>query len=190
MKVAIFIDGAYFEKILKEHYGEPRVDYNKLSQVLAGAGAGKELLRTYYYDCDPYQSSHPTQQERERFSNKQRFFSYLGYLPRYEVRKGRLQHRGYDNHGKPKFMQKGVDTLLSIDMVSLAATGKMADAILLAGDSDCLPAVKAIKPFGVNIILYHGPTQGTYHIDLWKACDERHPITQELINEVKVAPNN
>lgn len=183
MKVAIFIDGAYFEKILKHDYAGQRINFQKLSDILSGDK--KETLRTYYYDCEPYQSSPPTREEKERFSNKQRFFYYLTCLPRYEVRKGRLVVRGMDNDGNKRFQQKGVDTLLSIDMVSLGATRQISDVILLAGDSDYVPAVETVKPFGINIILYHGPRKGTYHQDLWKRCDERYPITQELIDMVK-----
>lgn len=183
MKVAIFIDGAYFEKILKHDYAGQRINFQKLSDILSGDK--KETLRTYYYHCEPYQSSPPSTIERRMLSNKQKFFNYLSRLPRYEVKKGRLEYRGTDQNGKKIFRQKGVDTLLSIDMVSLGATRQISDVILLAGDSDYVPAVETVKPFGINIILYHGPRKDTYHQDLWKRCDERHPITQELIDMVK-----
>ena len=42
--------------------------------------------------------------------------------------------------GRKIFEQKGIDTLLSIDMVNLAATKQVSNIILLAGDSDYIPA--------------------------------------------------
>lgn len=41
-RVAIFIDGGYLTKVLRE-FGEPKLDYLKFSELLAG---GKERLRT------------------------------------------------------------------------------------------------------------------------------------------------
>jgi uncharacterized LabA/DUF88 family protein len=78
-------------------------------------------------------------EEKTRFSNAQKFHQALERLPRYEVRTGRLVRRG------DEYEQKGVDTLLSIDLVNLAASGKISDAVLVAGDSDFMPAVKVAK---------------------------------------------
>lgn len=174
MKIAIFIDGGYLDKISKK-YGFP-VDFNRLSQEMAN---GKEILRTYYYNCLPYQGSPPSQEEKERFSKAQKFYKALERLPRYEVREGRLAKRGAE------FEQKGIDTLLSIDLVNLAASGKISDAVLLAGDSDFLPAVKVAKDHGVNIFLYHSRDKYDYHESLWLICDERIAIDSAFLDKVK-----
>ena len=115
MKTAIFIDGGYLSKVMQIEFNL-RVDFEKLSNVIAN---GREILRTYYYNCLPYQSNPSTEEERKRFSKAQSFFRILSRLPRYEVRLGRLARRGSE------FQQKGVDTLLSIDIVNLAASGKI-----------------------------------------------------------------
>ena len=59
-RTAIFIDGAYLGKTLKK-FGEPKVDFQQLSEKMAN---GADILRTYYYDCSPYQSNPPTSEER------------------------------------------------------------------------------------------------------------------------------
>lgn len=166
MKIAIFIDGGYLAKIAKK-YNNSGIDFLNLSREMS---QGKEILRTYYYNCLPYQGSPPTTDEKERFSKAQKFFNALERIPRYEVREGRLAKRGNE------FEQKGIDTLLSIDLVNLAASGKISDAVLLAGDSDFLPAVKVAKEHGVNIFLYHGRDRSDYHEALWRTCDERIAI--------------
>ena len=173
MKVSIFIDGGYLEKILKNEFGQIPIDFDKLSSALA---RGKEILRTYYYNCLPYQSSPPTEDERARFSRRQKFHTMLTRLPKYEVREGRLVRRGSE------FEQKGIDTLLSIDLVNLAASNKISEAILLAGDYDFVPAVSVVKTHGVNITLYHSRScnQG-----LWDLCDERFPLTRELVESLR-----
>ena len=182
MRVAIFIDGAYLEKINKQDFSLTPIDFNKLAIVMA---EGHEILRTYYYNCLPYQSSPPTMDEKSRFSNKQRFFTYLNRLPKYTVRSGRLAYRGIDENGEKKFEQKGIDTLLCVDMVNLAATHQLQGVILLAGDSDCLPGIKVSKDHGVNITLFHGQNKSSYHWELWQECDERFPINQAFIDKVK-----
>jgi uncharacterized LabA/DUF88 family protein len=143
-------------------------------------------LRAYYYNCLPYQSNPPTPEESERFAKKERYFSYLRRLPRFNVKVGKLAFRGIDKEGNKDFEQKGIDTLLSIDMVNLAATKQVSNIILLAGDSDYIPAVEVVKTHGVGVILYHSQKRDSYHIDLWQTCDERFPINQSLINKIKV----
>ncbi|MCX5886217.1 MAG: NYN domain-containing protein [Proteobacteria bacterium] len=180
--MAIFIDGGYLEKILKNEFREVAIDFKKLSSVLAGQ---KEILRAYYYNCLPYQSNTPSREESDRFANKERFFSYLRGLPRFTVKLGKLAFRGCDNKGKKTFEQKGIDTLLSIDLVNLAATKQVSDIILLAGDSDYIPAIEVAKTHGVGVILYHSQKKDSYHRSLWEVCDERYPITSGFINKIK-----
>jgi uncharacterized LabA/DUF88 family protein len=182
MRVAIFIDGGYLEKVIKNEFGGLPIDFAKLVEVLAG---GRELLRSYYYNCLPYQSNPPTPEESERFAKKERFFSYLRRLPRFSVRLGKLALRGAGT-GNRIFEQKGIDTLLSIDMVNLAATKQVSNIVLLAGDRDFIPAIEVTKTHGVGVILYHSQRRDAYHIDLWEVCDERFPINQGMINNIRV----
>ena len=178
-RIAIFIDGAYLDFVLKDHFGLPRVDFHRLAEHMAG---GIEILRTYYYHCPPYQGSPPTPEERERFSRADRFHKYLERLPRYEVRLGRLARR-YDEQGNLRFEQKRVDIKLGVDMALLAGKSQIIHAALVAGDSDFLPAIEAAKVEGVLVHLYHGPT---YHKDLWDQCDERTLIDQALIDAIRI----
>jgi hypothetical protein len=50
-RVAVFIDGAYLDYVLRDEFARARIDYGRLSEELAG---GIDLLRTYYYHCLPY----------------------------------------------------------------------------------------------------------------------------------------
>ena len=112
-RCAIFIDGAYLEFVLKEEFGRPPIDFAALSSRIAGP---RELLRTYFYDCLPYQSARPTAEERERFARRRRFHHALNLIPRFEVRLGKLAFRGTQD-GRPIFEQKRVDILLGVDLV-------------------------------------------------------------------------
>ena len=181
-RVAIFIDGAYLDYLLKVEFGAVRIDYSALSERMAGES---DILRTYYYHCPPYQGNPPTQDERERYSTQRRFFDTLDRLPRYMVRLGRLAYRGVDDRGRPRYEQKRVDILLGVDLVQLAAKQNIQEAVLLAGDSDFIPAVTAAKSEGVVIKLFHGERP---HSDLWREADERTQITQSFIDSILLGP--
>ena len=185
-RTAIFIDGTYLNKLLEREFGRARIDYHLLARHLAG---GSEILRTYYYHCPPHQSSPPTEEELVRARSSEHFFTALRRLPRFEVRLGKLAYRGLDHDGRPIFIQKRVDIMLSVDLVRLAATSQITQAVLLAGDSDFLPAVEAAKNHGVLLNLCHGPTRqpgaNTVHHDLWSACDERTELTMDVIDELR-----
>ena len=181
-RVAIFIDGAYLDYLLKDEFSGVRIDYRALSERMAG---DSDILRTYYYHCPPYQGNPPTHDERQRYSTQRRFFNTLDRLPRYTVRLGRLARRGVDANGRPRYEQKRVDILLGVDMVQLAAKRNIQEAVLLAGDSDFIPAVTAAKSEGVVVKLFHGERP---HSDLWQEADERTRITQSFIDSVLLHP--
>ena len=175
-QLAIFIDGGYAAKIAEQHLGI-WIDYEKLSNAIRDMIAQStqeplDLLRTYFYDCLPYQSDPPTAEEADRFSRKRRFFSGLRRLPRYKVREGRLRYRGVDADGAPIFQQKRVDLMIGLDVAGLSAKRVITHVAVLAGDSDLLPAFESAQQEGVMVWLVHGP-QGTYARELWELADDR-----------------
>ncbi len=183
-RLAIFIDGGYIDKIARE-FGI-WVNYVKFVNEIVFTVSSKtpnaiDLLRTYYYDCLPYQSDPPTDNERERFASKRKFFSRLGYIERFQVREGRLARRGFDTNGKPIFQQKRTDLLLGLDFALLSSKRTITHAVLVAGDSDFLPAVEVAKQEGIAVWLFHGLTPAR---ELWLAADERSELDQDFMNRV------
>lgn len=176
-RCAIFIDGAYLEFVLKGEFSRPPVDFAALVNRIAGA---RELLRAYFYDCLPYQSARPSPDERERFARRQRFHHALNRIPRFEVRLGKLAFKGTQD-GHPIFEQKRVDILLGVDLVQLATKHQITDAIVVAGDSDFLPAIEVAKQEGVVVHLFHGASP---HNELLACCDERVRIDGEFVDAI------
>ena len=185
-KVAIFLDGGYLTRILLPITGNTSfpIDFGKLSDVLA---AGQSRLRTYYYHCPPYVKSSPTPDEIRRSSKAHSFYGALNRLARFQVRLGHLEFRGNKADGSPIFVQKRVDVLLSVDMVQLGLTRQVDKVILVAGDSDFMPAIEAVKAAGVLVELWHGPRE-TCHSELWQACDERVPMDAALFSTIQYVP--
>lgn len=171
---AVFIDGAYLVQVLKKH-GEPAVDFLKLSERLC---RGTERLRTYYYNCMPYQSHPPTRKESERFAKADKFLFTLKRLPRFEVSLGKLSHIG------GQFVQKRVDILLAVDLVRMSWGKQIQRAVLLTGDSDFVPAVQAAKDAGVLTQLYY--SKNAVHDELLDACDDCFQITPTIIGDVTI----
>lgn len=170
-RVAIFIDEGYLNKAL-ESLGRPRLDYGRFIEAIQG---DMPLLRTYYYYCMPYQSPTPTPEERNMYQAKLSFVRYLSRLPRFELRQGRLIKRGTE------YVQRRVDIMLASDLVRLSVGGQIKEAVLVAGDSDFVPAIAIAKDAGVLVTLCYAP--GAAHDELLDACDELVPISRDLLED-------
>ena len=179
---AIFIDGAYLFYLLRDEFAGTRIDYEALAKTLSEE---TDLLRTYYYSSLPYQSSPPTRQESERYASARNFLSGLRLRQRYTVRLGRTERRGFRADGSPIFEQKRVDILLAVDLVKLSADGHIKQAIVIAGDSDFIPAIDAAKSEGVIVKPYHGASP---HYELLEEVDEHYFIDQALVDSVRMLP--
>ena len=186
-RLAIHVDGAYASKLAENEF-RTWFDYEKLSSKIKSNIAVQtqeplDLVRTYFYDCLPYQSHPPTSDEARRFGNRRKFFHALRQLSNYSVREGRLEYRGEDSEGKPIFQQKRTDLMFGLDMALLAAKHQVTHLALLSGDSDLLPAIEAAKQEGVVVWLVHGPRH-TYANDLWTAADNRMVVDRAFANEI------
>lgn len=183
-RAVVLIDNGYLSAILRDEYAQARISYQRLSEIVC---QGYHRLRTYVYDCLPYQANPPTLEQQELYAGKIRFFNALSKLASFEIRFGKQRPRGTG------FIQKGVDVLLTVDMVRLSSKSQIQKAFLIAGDGDYVPAVKTAKDEGVSIKLYHsgvfqttdGHTMPKYSNELWQICDERETISNTLIDQCR-----
>lgn len=188
-RLAIFIDGAYLERIAMRT--DFRVDYEKLSpEILARVAArtpaaAMDLLRTYYYNCPIYQSNPPTESEKDRYQNQRRFFDALEHLPSFAVRLGVMKYRGNDEYGKPIYLQKQVDLMLGLDFALLSAKRSITHAALISGDSDMLPAIEIAQGAGIAVWLFSGEEQ-SHAGELWRVADERVPIDPAFLSAIRL----
>lgn len=183
MRAAIFIDGGYALSQFKHNRINP--DYTHLPEYLLKPlreTVPLDLLRCYFYYCPPWVSNDPTEDEKRRLETHNTFVKDFEELNRWSIRLGKLEKR-WDGQ-KEYFEQKRVDVLLSIDMVRHAAAGHIQHAILLAGDSDFIPAVEAAKDSGVTLTLWCG-RENTVHKDLIRAADEVHTFNWRDFPQIK-----
>ena len=93
-------------------------------------------------------------------------------------------------HFEPTIKQKGVDMKLGIDIASLAYQKQVDQIVLIAGDSDFVPAAKLARREGIDVILDPmemkiGHDRDLFeHIDGLRSCGNPYPRKKSVIGEV------
>lgn len=175
-RAAIFIDGSYFNKIIRKNYINVSLDYLKLCQKIC-SDLKLDRLRTYFYHCLPIIRGN-NKIDLDRKTKMEKFITKLKRLPRFEVKLGKLQLIGN------QFEQKMVDVLMSLDIATMSYENQIQQVILIAGDADFVPAIKKAKDYGAIIHLFYHPS--SVHNELLDVVDERHEINKELIEASKL----
>jgi uncharacterized LabA/DUF88 family protein len=139
-RVAVFIDAGYLYasaiKLLtgmKQSRSAITLSYEDFLDYIikqSEALTRRELLRVYWYDGT---SSGPTGAHRK-----------LAYQANVKLRLGMVSLAGE---------QKGVDSLLIMDMANLSQNRAMSDAVLLTGDEDIRVGVVLAQQYGVRVHL-------------------------------------
>lgn len=150
-KCNVYIDEGYLSKISK-HFGDGsylKIDYFRLANNMA-----RDLrywcVGRYLYCAPPFQSNPPSEEESRRKSGYDRIMAALRKHQGFYVREGRLQKVDGEFH------QKGVDTLLTMDLMQLNGNkDKISTAILLTCDTDFVPVIQALRDNGIKFILYY-----------------------------------
>lgn len=106
----IFIDGGYLRPRLVKMFGTDEINYGNLihdiSSVVSLPGTYIGLVRAYYYDAIPEPTETEKYQAQMTYLKKVREHNFI------EVREGRAVKKG-----RGGLNQKGVDTLITIDML-------------------------------------------------------------------------
>jgi uncharacterized LabA/DUF88 family protein len=110
-----------------------------------------------------------------------KFLHRLEQLSRFQIKLGRLQ-KYYSENGDIDFRQKRMDVLLAVDLAQLSWTRNIGTAILIAGDSDFVPAVQTAKDAGVLVKLYY--SNFSVHDELLTSADDKILITREMLETV------
>ncbi len=168
--VAIFIDGSNFYNGLKKDIGNTNIDFHKFGELLCGNN--RKLIGTYYYNA-PLDLSH----DKEKYKKQQRFFEKLRKIPKFNVILVRLQKRKIA--GETIYVVKGDDVHIAVDMVMLAQNNSYDTAILISGDGDFVPVVKAVKTFNKSVENYYFKTGHSWH--LRQTCDKSVLMDKELL---------
>lgn len=164
-----FVDGAYLRK-LAEKFRVPLVNPRILVSnvvnstevqswgVLPHTRGDVCVTRVVYYDARP-------DEDGEVDNGLRGYWDAVELLPDTELGFGSL--RGGTKRRPPR--QKGVDTLLAVDMLVGAFTGIYSVGILVAGDADFVPVVNEVRRRGVMIVVVSNEQEVSS--DLRRAAD-------------------
>jgi uncharacterized LabA/DUF88 family protein len=169
---AIFIDGGYLKAFLRKN-NNFSLDYLKLSNKISKV-INAERLRTYYYDCLPILKK----ENKIHYLSKKNFITKLMHLPRFDVKLGELQLI------KNTYKQKKIDVLMSLDMARKCFERQIDYAVLVAGDSDFVPAVEEAKSYGAVVYLF--ADKDSLSEELLNKVDEFYPLTREFFEDCKL----
>ncbi len=146
----VYLDAGYLSKISEYFAGENnylKYDIGKFPITLSKA-KGLWCKEKFYYVAPPYQSPTPTREERERRSRHNNFVeNILKKKQGFIVREGRCQKLD-DYH------QKGVDSLIVMDLMDLCQNKKVKNIIILTSDTDFVPILNKMRTeLGIKVIL-------------------------------------
>lgn len=169
-----FVDGAYLRKLAEKSL-VPLVDPRTLVSNVVNSPEVQTwgslphthgevcLTRVIYYDARPDEDVEENKELRD-------YWSAVELLRDTELGFGSL--RGGTKRKPPR--QKGVDTLLAVDMLVGAFTGIYSVAVLIAGDADFVPVVNEVRRRGVMVVLASNEQEVAR--DLRRSADRFVPI--------------
>lgn len=151
----VFIDAGFLSKLSK-HLGKGRYLVFDIIKFALNISNKQNLncKHIFYYTAPPFQSDKPTNEENKRKENYDKFIRKLAKNNEITIREGRCQ-RIMNRDGKIDYNQKGVDTLMTMDLMSIPLHHKeIKKVILIACDSDFVPIIKHLRELNLKIILY------------------------------------
>lgn len=139
-RAMVFVDLMNVYESLGNLKVDTNIDYYKLALKLAGPQ--RRLIRRHVYT-----GAYDQAREPEKYSGQMKFFNRVHAMPFVTLKTRPLVSRGIG------LIQKGVDTLIATDMVSMVFLNHYDIAFLVSGDGDLAPAVEAVKAAGKQIIV-------------------------------------
>ena len=182
-RVCLFIDGSNFYHALKAAGLPVNVDFGRLGGVLTGDQ--RRHLQTYYYNTPlirPRKDDPEFKAKDLRCREQQRFFNALRFVPNLTFKAGRFQRQPGGGQ-----VEKGVDVLLAIDMLTLAFKDRYDVAILVSSDADYKHAIEVVKFETGKVVELH-QVEGSRAFDLITAANVYKPINASVVRACLVAP--
>lgn len=145
-------------------------------RLATGELLGQAFLRAYWYD-GAFDPAHP------QYTGQRSFFDAIASTPGVQLRLGHISEHPsrleqpiksalrntasglevdpnallaeFSKHWAfyPERQQKGVDTLIALDLVRLTGRSVCSTAVLMAGDRDLAEAVRTAQDFGVRVVV-------------------------------------
>ena len=176
IRAMVFVDGGYLREGYKKLLGHDKIAFKRLVDNLSYRfnilPDTNEITRVYYYDAIVDASD-----DLEKHKQQKKYFHNVGLLPSFEVKLGRLVKTG-----SGEYRQKGVDILISIDMLTKAFQNFYDLAIFIGGDDDFADLIGTVKNL-INKKVYGASFQHNVSQRLLESFDSSYIITKKDCNE-------
>lgn len=150
----MFVDDGFF-RLVKKHFEDICKKKKKFLQTFRNICKKENLnlKHLFIYSAPPYQSEKPSKKENRLKEDYDKIKKMLKNKKWITFREGRCQRLKID--GDYHYSQKGVDILLVIDLMRFKKVYPSINRIILiACDSDFVPAIKQLKDEGIEVFLY------------------------------------
>ncbi len=148
MRVAIFFDGKNFYSGWREAAKGRRIDFTRLADWLVKKAYGNSLWGAFYYTGVDEMPQNPTEPQQKLAGFLDMLETQPGFFVNTFKRKVsslNCTECGIDNR---YVLEKEVDTTMVSHMIQMAAQNCYDVLILLSGDADYAPAIKAVRQLG------------------------------------------
>jgi uncharacterized LabA/DUF88 family protein len=179
-RVMVFIDGANLYTCMRDYLNIARnVRVDVLGSKLAN---GRQLVRTYYYNSP----APPTADQ----ASSQRFWAKLAWLNNVRPRQGRIVPKTIEAECSEchkrftinTYVQKGVDTRIVVDVISLAQSDAYDVGIVVSGDSDLAEAIEWVREHAQKTIENAFIQCKSWSEEIRKAADVKITLTADFLN--------
>lgn len=213
-RYAVFIDVGYLraegQQFFSNLMSKMRIRMNTIEIADWCRSIEGHLFKAFWYD-GAYPKGHKSAELQ------QKTLSELKQIPNFELRLGRIVESrpkyeplrdaitvaasdlGWDPNQlinklekngtfKSEYKQKGVDTLLVLDLVMLAQQRDIDAAVLITGDGDFTEAVRIAQNLGTRVSIAT-PNRRSVNRELSKLADNIIDLDQDTLNKMTTIPN-
>lgn len=205
-RVIAYYDGSNFYHHSLQNYGIKDINFFGMTNQVLSLST-EQLVKIKYFNCPVSQQEDP-----QVYAGQQKFLGNIRSTPLTELLLGRLVKRKLKkinincpvcNHQRCdclkcpkckrdidikdcfKFLEKGVDVKLAINLLLDAVNDKYDVALLFSSDSDYVPAIKyVIKHLNKEVVYCHFPYPKTS--ELIQNCSGKRLITQEMVKNAQL----
>lgn len=175
-RVSIFIDGNNFYYGLKTVYGDSKnpinFDFKKFCDFLAGK---RKIVTIFYYNAPLDITKDP-----EKYKAQQKFFDNVSRIENFNLVLCRLLRRSVPGTDLYYYIIKEDDIHMAVDLVKGAYKNLYDSAIVVSGDGDFVPAVRAIRE--ENKIVENAYFKKSASNNLKMNCDKSYMLKKELLD--------
>ena len=189
-ETVLFVDAGFLSKLSK-YLGNGeylKFDYLKFFEGLAKK---KNLIlkKVFYYTAPPFVPNNPTKEDILRKKGYDKFISKLKKNSLLIVKEGRVQ-RIINSKNIIEFHQKGVDTLMTLDLAFVKERFGDVEVMLITSDTDFCPVISELVERGVYVNLFtykEKKRRGDFLLSryLVQACSNVEYLTKHDLEEFK-----